>query len=235
MTQTSTTRIAAVVAEAARRINVPQSLQERLAAIVPVALSAVPGFDHASLSMADHNGQVRTRSASSGLVEKLDLYQYKTNEGPCLEALRGSGLVLVPSVRDEARWPRYIARAAEAGITAQMAVHLRDDAGVRGALNLYRTTGDGIDPEAPDLAALFAAHVAVALGRAHTEEQLNTAMETRKMIGQALGILMERYKIDEVRAFGFLTRASQNSNFKLRDIAREIVTQANTRYSAEDA
>jgi GAF domain-containing protein len=235
MTKASTIRIGAVVAEAARRINAPQSLQERLAAIMPAVLGTVPGFEHASLSVTYRTGAVQSRTASSGLVEKLDLYQHKINEGPCLEALREPGLVMVPSVREESRWPRYTVRAAEAGITAQMAVHLRDDAGLRGALNLYRTTGEGIDPEAADLATLFATHVALALGRAHAEEHLNAALDTRKVIGQALGILMERYKIDEVRAFGFLSRASQNSNFKLRDVAREIVAQAETRYGVEDS
>ena len=235
MTETFATGIAAAVDEAARTINAPRGMQERLAAIVQAALDTVPGFDHVSVSVAYRDGPVQTRTASSDLVEKLDLGQYEAEEGPCFEALRRPGMVVVPSVRDEQRWPRYMARAVEAGITAQMAVHLRDDAGVRGALNLYRTSGDGIDPEAPELAALFATHAALALGRARTEEHLNTALDTRKMIGQALGILMERYKIDEARAFGFLTRASQNSNFKLRDIGREIVAQADTRYTAKDA
>jgi GAF domain-containing protein len=235
VTETSTTRIAAVVAEAAKTINAPQSRQERLAAIVQAALGTVPGFDHVSLSVAYRNSPVHTRAASSDLVEKLDLHQYEAGEGPCLEALHRPGLIIVPSIRDDQRWPRYLARAAQAGVTSQIAVHLHDDAGLRGALNLYRTTGAGIEAEAPDLAALFATHAALALGRAHTEEHLTSALGTRKMIGQAIGILMERYKIDEGRAFDFLTRASQNSNFKLRDIAREVVAQADNRYRAGDA
>ena len=161
VTQTSTTRIAAAVAAAARTINAPHSMPERLAAIVQAAQGTVPGFDHVSVSLAYRDGPVRTRAASSDLVEKLDLYQYEAEEGPCVEALRSPGLILLPTVRDEQRWPRYVARAAQAGIIAQMAVHLRDDAGVRGSLNLYRTTGDGIDPEAPDLASLFATHAPV--------------------------------------------------------------------------
>lgn len=235
MTETSTTGIAAVVAEAARTINAPRSVQARLEAIVQAAPGTVPGFDQVSVSVSYRDGPVQTRAASSDVVEKLDLHQYEAEEGPCFEALRSPGLVVVPSVRAEQRWPDYVARAVQAGVTAQMAVHLRDEAGVRGSLNLYRTLGEGIDPDAPDLAVLFATHAALALGRAHTEEHLTTALDTRKMIGEALGILMERYKIDEGRAFGFLTRASQTSNFKLRDIAREIVAQADTRYRAKDA
>lgn len=43
------------------------------------------------------------------------------------------------------------------------------------------------------------------------------------MIGQATGIIMERYTIGSVRAFEFLARLSQTTNRKLRDIAVDVV------------
>jgi AmiR/NasT family two-component response regulator len=67
------------------------------------------------------------------------------------------------------------------------------------------------------------------LGFAHTVDHLNTALESRKAIGQAVGIVMERYAIDEDRAFDFLVRTSRDSNVKLRDIAADIVNGANRR------
>jgi AmiR/NasT family two-component response regulator len=72
-------------------------------------------------------------------------------------------------------------------------------------------------------AELFATHASLALGHAREVDDLNLALETRSMIGQAMGILMERYRISPEHAFDFLTRTSQESNTKLRDVAAELV------------
>ena len=92
---------------------------------------------------------------------------------------------------------------------------------------MYSTSGDQVDPDVQHLAELFATHAALALGRARQDEDLQTALGTRKVIGQALGIVMERYQLDEDRAFQFLVRVSSQGNVKLRDIAQEIVDRAN--------
>ncbi len=230
MTDSNPSRLTDAIARAAESINTQRTVDERVQAVVQAAPGTVPGFDQVSISVTYSDGPVETRAASSDLVRNLDQVQYEAEEGPCFEAFTHPVLVLVPSVRQEARWPRYTPRAIEAGITAQMAVSLRDAGHVRGALNLYSTTGDGIDPEAPDIATLFATHVALALGWARTEEQLNEALATRKLIGQAIGVVMERYQIDEAKAFGFLARVSQSGNVKLRDVAQELVAQTDARY-----
>ena len=82
------------------------------------------------------------------------------------------------------------------------------------------------------VAGLFATHAAIALGRSRYENQLNDAIGTRKVIGQAIGIVMERYGISEDRAFHFLARASSTSNVKLRDVAQEIVQATEERFAA---
>jgi AmiR/NasT family two-component response regulator len=75
------------------------------------------------------------------------------------------------------------------------------------------------------MAALFAAHAGLALGRAQREDQLRTALASRQLIGQAVGIIMERYRMDETRAFDYLARVSSHGNIKLREVAREVVDQ----------
>jgi ANTAR domain/GAF domain len=227
-------RIAVAVAEAAATLNSPQTVEERLDAIVRAAPGTVPGFDHVSVSVAHRDGPVETRAASDDLVHELDRVQYQAEEGPCFDAFHRPGVVTAPDLRHEQRWPTYVRRALAAGVTAQMAVHLRDDR-VLGSLNLYRTTGQGIDPEAPGLAVLFGTHAALALGRAYVVEQLNTALSTRKTIGQAIGIVMERYQINEAKAFDFMTRVSSTSNIKLREVALELVSQSDTQYTVRDA
>ena len=69
---------------------------------------------------------------------------------------------------------------------------------------------------------MFAAQAAVAIGGALVVTNLNEAMESRKIIGQATGILMERFRIDEAHAFAYLRRESSHRNVKLREIAAEL-------------
>jgi hypothetical protein len=98
-----------------------------------------------------------------------------------------------------------------------------------GGLNLYSTEADEIDPDVAHGAELFAAHAALALGFARRKEDLNTALASRKIIGQALGLVMAEFTVDEDQAFAYLRRVSSVTNVKLRDVAAKIVEQANNR------
>jgi hypothetical protein len=102
-----------------------------------------------------------------------------------------------------------------------------DEQATLGGLHMYSTDSAGLDPDAEGVAQLFAAHAAVALGRAQEVGGLEVALASRKVIGQALGIVMERYSVDEDHAFSFLARASSHSNAKLRDVAQVLVDQGN--------
>ena len=98
-----------------------------------------------------------------------------------------------------------------------------------GGLNLYSTNASEINSSAVHIAQLFATHAALALGWARHDEQLSEALHTRKTIGQAIGIVMERYRIDEDRAFHFLLRSSSTSNTKLREVAQQLVDMTNSK------
>ena len=88
-----------------------------------------------------------------------------------------------------------------AGPRSQLAVKLYlQEEGTLGTVNFYSTSTDEVDPGAPDIAALFATHAAIALGRARQRENLSEALHSRTVIGQASGILMERYQINDERA-----------------------------------
>jgi GAF domain-containing protein len=182
---------------------------------------------HASVSIVHRNGNIETRAASDSLVGRLDDLQYQLGEGPCLQAIHQDGVVRVEHARDEQRWPAFIAKAVEEGLRSQLGLRLYTDGDTLGGLNLYSTTDDEIDDEVEHLAELFAHHAVIAIDRAKVEGNLATALATRKTIGQALGILMERHEIDEDQAFAYLIRVSSHSNVKLRDVADEIVLQRN--------
>jgi transcriptional regulator with GAF, ATPase, and Fis domain len=228
---TTDNNLAVALANVSREIAAQHSRADTLEAILRSALASVPGFEHAGISTVDRRGRITTEAASDDLVNRLDQLQYRLNEGPCVDAIRQERLVTVPDIRHAQRWPRYVAEAASTtGLRSQMAVQLfLDDQGTVGGLNFYSTVNDQVDPEAGHVAELFASHAAVALGKAHSIETLNTALGTRKVIGQALGILMERHRIDEDRAFGYLTRVSSHTNVKIREIAHRIVAEVEQR------
>jgi GAF domain-containing protein len=214
------------IAAAARALYQGQTLDETLQRIVDVARTSVPGFDHVGISTVDKKGHPTTRAAAGDLVEVLDAVQYDLGEGPCVDALREADAVVAPDLAADRRWPRYVPAAVQHGVRSQMAIKLYlDEEGTLGGLNLYSTASSAIDPQAEPMAELFATHAALALGNAREKATLNEALSTRQVIGQAIGIVMERYDISSGRAFDFLVRASSVGNHKLRDVAQELVAQ----------
>jgi len=220
--------LASALARAARTIDRKQSLDEALDAIVRTARTSIPGFDHVGISIIDRHDRIQTKAATDALVWELDRLQYDLGEGPCVSAMREVPVVAVPHAGRDQRWPRYMPEAVRAGLRSQLAVRLfLDDEGTMGGLNLYSTTSDTLDPDAESFADLFATHASIALGRAREIANLNDALNSRKVIGQAIGVVMERYGLDEDRAFAYLVRASSHANVKLRDIAQDLVDRAN--------
>jgi GAF domain-containing protein len=216
------------IAEAARTLNQPRSLDETLQTIVEVACNSVPGFDQVGIATLRKEGTVQTRAFTGDLVLGLDEIQYGLREGPCSSALQGDEAVSVSSLGAEGRWRRYVPQALAVGVRSQMAVKLYLDRDALGGINFYSTTSDDVSPDAQALARLFASHAAIALGHARDRESLNEALQTRKVIGEALGILMQRHSMNEDRAFAFLVRASSHSNIKLWVVAQQVVDELNT-------
>lgn len=213
--------------QAAQTIHQSRTLDETLHTIVEVACHSVSDFDHVGIATLDRRGKTQTRAFSGDLVPHLDEVQYTLKEGPCSAVLQGDDPLAMSVLRHEQRWPRYVPRALDAGVRSQMAVKLYLTNGTLGGLNLYSTVSEEVSSEAQALARLLAAHAAIALGHSHERETLNEGLQTRKVIGQAIGILMERYQIDEDRAFAFLVRASSHGNIKLRRVAQELVERRN--------
>jgi GAF domain-containing protein len=222
-------RIAHALNEAAKLMNAPSTLDETLDAITQAALNTVPGFSHVGISITHRDGVIETKSATDQLVWELDSVQYSLREGPCYDSITGGGITVVQEARHDQRWPRYMPEAVKRGLRAQLAVGLYSDGDSLGGLNLYSTDSDQVAGDAIGIAELFASQAAIALGRSRQEFQLNQALESRKLIGEAMGLVMQRYELDEDRAFQFLVRASSTGNVKLRDLAVELVRAANER------
>jgi GAF domain-containing protein len=229
--------IAAALTSAAQAIHSPRNLDDTLDAIVRAAQDAVPGINHAGISVNHPDGKIETLAGTDQLVWQLDSIQYDLMEGPCVDSVKSQPVVVLEHAAEanDPRWPNYLPRAVQAGLRSQLALRLNVDGETFGGLNLYSTASPTIDVAAAQIAQLFATHAAIALGWARHDEQLNEALSTRKVIGQAVGILMQRYQIDEDRAFHFLARAASTSNIKLRLIAQELVETTNQQHSGGTA
>jgi hypothetical protein len=110
------------------------------------------------------------------------------------------------------------------GIRSQIGVRLFDSPKSHGALNLY-STRVGAFEDLESLSALFAHQAGLAISYAHHISTLEEAVRSRTTIGQAVGIVMERYNLNDERAFAFLKRLSSHRNVKLRLIAEEFITE----------
>ncbi len=216
-----------MLADAARTINQPQSVQETLDAIAFAARRSIPGFDDVGISVMHADGTIETKAATGDLVWTLDALQYGLNEGPCVSSLREEPVLVVDHLSQEDRWPRFVPQAVEIGLKSQMALRLYvDDEGTMGGINLYSTSSETIAEDAPPAAQVFAAQAAVALGRAQEVSELQEALRSRQQIGTALGIIIERYQLDEQAAFSFLVRLSNSTNTKLREVATRVIEDA---------
>jgi GAF domain-containing protein len=220
----STLELATALARASETINESRTFEDTLDAIVHATRASLPEFPHVSISLKRGDGTFETAAGTDQLVWELDGVQYELGEGPCVQAVEHEPVVVVPTLRHEQRWPAYVPAAVTQGVRSQVAVRLFSNNRHIAGLNLYSTEHDEVEQSSAETALLFATHAAIILGHAQQEEQLNQALASRKVIGQAIGIVMERYRIDADRAFQFLLRASSSSNIKLRDVAEEIVT-----------
>ena len=215
-------------AERLSKVLTPGDLDHTLGRITAAAVEVLPEVDYASITVLHVDGRLETVAPTDDLLWGVDAAQYELREGPCYDAAADSVHVVSPNLDGDPRFPRYAATAVAAGIEAQAGIRLFDAPKSRGALNLYARE-PGAFGDLGALGELFRHQAATAIGYAQEIQNLQEAVRTRGLIGNAVGIVMERYKLTDHRAFAFLTRLSQDGNVKLRVVAETIVDQANDR------
>ncbi len=232
------TLLAGTVGEISRALLEPPGtggVNEVLERVVAVGGQVVRGADVVSVTLrrGEREGY-STPAYSDELAVKLDEVQYEHDEGPCVQALESGGLGIARSddLAHDGTWTRFGSAAAELGAGSVFAVGLFPVGGerpLRGALNLYSLGPGGFDAVDREIAVLLAAHVSTALAYITVTEaaqlreaQFQVALDSRDVIGQAKGILMERRGLPADQAFDVLRRASQDLNVKLRDVAATL-------------
>jgi GAF domain-containing protein len=166
---------------------------------------------------------METPAATDERAAQCDSLQYALREGPCIDVVRTHTVVQADGLAADVRWPRLAPRAALLGVSSVLALRLFTRRETLGALNLYSRARHAFDESARVTGLIFASHAAVALSNARTKAQLEEAVRSRTVIGQAQGILMERDRLTAEEAFDVLRRASQTLQMKLRHVAERIV------------
>ncbi|MFE7855534.1 GAF and ANTAR domain-containing protein [Streptomyces sp. NPDC057403] len=221
-------RFAQQMAAMARDLLAQDSVGTTLERITASAVELVEGCDAAGILVLEGK-KVATLAPTDDLVVDSDRLQERLGEGPCFDTARSSVRERVFRIPDltgqQLRWPAFAPQASRLGIGSMMGFLLFTEDEDFGALNLY-SGKPGMFTDASELAGwLLASHAAVAFSSARTHAQLEEAMTTRHVIGEAMGILMGSHRLTEGEAFDVLRRYSQERNVKLREVARMICEQ----------
>ncbi len=220
--------LSATFAHIARELMSEPDVHQTLDRTVGLAVETIDGCDFAGVSIV-RGSKIESPAQTDEMVRLADRLQVELDEGPCLSAIRGHESVHVDDLTTDTRWPKWGPRVCtEMGVRSMLAFQLYNSRDSLGALNLYSRTTHAFDEEAYAVGVVFASHAAVALTGAQNEENLLRAVQTRNLIGQAQGILMERFHLSADKAFELLRRVSQNGNVKLRDVAQRLVTTRET-------
>jgi GAF domain-containing protein len=203
--------------------------------VATLARHTIPGAGEVSITLVPDRGPY-TAASTGELALRLDEWQYELGEGPCLTAAAEESTVSVPDLSADTRWPDWADRARTTGAGSSLSVGLPILDDVKGALNLYGDHPAAFDEDAITRAQTFAGHAGIALANAHlyaatanTAQHMQAAMESRAVIEQAKGIIMGERRCTADEAFTILTKVSQDSNRKLRDVAAALVARAQRR------
>jgi GAF domain-containing protein len=219
---TATSTEAAYFADIAAELSASSERGDTVEKILSFALQAVD-CDHAGVLLVHSGGRLESLASTDRVVAELDELQMELGEGPDLELVRTRYSVLVADMAVDPRWPRWSSAAAERGLRSMVGAPLYRTDQVLGSLNVYDAEPGRFLEADRQVVTVLARHAAIALQGALDSANLVRALDSRKVIGMAEGILMERLGLDDEQAFSVLRRYSQDRNMKLRDVAQVVV------------
>ncbi len=235
--QADTDDLQSSLVDLAALVTGARGLPELLQLVAVYAAKAIPGADGAGVTLLRierPDNRVEALAASDPFVAEIDEIQYVTvNEGPCITAALERRTVRSGSLGGEKMWPRFGPRVGRLGIHSALSLPLLLPGQVVGAINVYARGKDVFDDHAQELGELFAAPAAVAVHNAHTlsqaialTSQLQTALATRPVIDEAVGLLRSRTGATSQEARERLREMSQREHVKMTDIAQHLVDEA---------
>ncbi|WP_328994460.1 GAF and ANTAR domain-containing protein [Kribbella sp. NBC_01245] len=215
--------VAAGFAQLAVELYDAADMAETVDRVLQYALRAT-GCDCAGVVMAHRGTGLQTVGVTDRRGQQADRLQLQYGEGPCVPVNWEHHTVLVCDTAVDGRWPRWSPEVAELGLRSVLTVWLFTTRSTLGALNLYGIHPGQFSAVDETNARLLARHASVAVATVREASTLAQAVAARTLIGQAQGLLMERFAIDADQAFAVLRRYSQDNNVKLRIVADELVS-----------
>lgn len=209
-----------------RLLGADQDAVMRPERIVSAVTKVVPDASGCAITLTRGGERPRSLAYTGSVALQVDLIQFATNEGPCLDSLDRHDATIVDDLRTDTRWPTFARRCtAETDVRSILSLRLVLEGTDRAAINLYANQPGRFGDEDVAVASMFAPFVALSVQSALDQQRatnLEVALQTSRQIGTAMGILMVRELVTSERAFELLREASQNLNRKLRDIAAEV-------------
>lgn len=204
-----------------------ETLRSSLQQVAFLSVRAIEECDAAGISVVA-GSDVITAAGSDEHVDTIDDLQYRSEEGPCLQAIVDGRIIRSDRVADDPRWPAFGKLAAQHGVTACLAVPLLEDGESLGALNLYSYRDQGFDAASEESAVVLAAQASGPLSDMRRYASLRLAAS--HLIGQidsqvpvATGVLMERERCSREEAVAALTRMATEGKTEVEDAALTIV------------
>lgn len=221
---TARSEYAGRMADLARDLRSQRTSLLTLGHVVRATAELVEGCADVAVTMADADGVHTRASLGAGIAEQSDQLQAQHAEGPVVDAAWDTPLVVARDLPHDGTWPRWSrAVSDQLGLRTVVVVQLyTHEEHELGALQLFATEPDAFDGDALDEVLGIAGQAAVALAAAANHEALQFGLVRRTAIGQATGILMERYRLDQHAAFEVLRRTSQESGRKVYDLSLEL-------------
>jgi GAF domain-containing protein len=214
--------LAEMFGELAIELHDAEGIEPTVAAVLEFAVTTFKCTD-AGIALISRGNQVRIGDVTAPVIEQLYQSQLDAGKGPLIDAAAGSDPVLVDDTRTDSRWPEWAERAAGAGIGTVLHLPMLTDAHKIGVLSFFHTEPGAFSLYDEALAQVLARHATVAVAYARNEATLTEALESRAVVGQAIGILMERHNLTDRAAFGVLRRYSQDYNVKVRTVAEQLL------------
>lgn len=211
------------LAEATRGFFRPSSVEDTFRAVTKSVTALLAGADSADVLIIAGRNKFQSHAPTSDLPVRLDLLQEEMNEGPCVDAARRDVLVRCDDFSTDTRWPSFGPKAVEAGIRSSLSFQLYTSEDTIGALNVFGRLPDAFTKDDEEVGSMLATNAALAVYAANKTQQFDSALASRDLIGQAKGMLMERYRIGSAQAFGLLSKISQDSNTPLAVLAANVV------------
>jgi GAF domain-containing protein len=211
-----------LLAEFAARASAAGTVDETIDEIVGFGVRHLSA-DFGGVTLWRQRGRLESAGATDPNVAQADKLQHALREGPCVQAAEELRHIVSPDIERDSRWPTWGPQAADLGLRSILSVELSTGGRRLGALNFYGATRYNFTEDDIETAHYFSTHAAAALDATLTAAGLRTAADTRTVIGQAQGILMERYSLSAKQSFAVLLRYSQDHNVKLHALARRLI------------